>query len=141
MKRAILTATLAGTVIALAGCGYDEGEYNNAAYDEGNAAYDEGNAAYNAAGNDAYGTASAGWPEGARIVEENGVLYRVDPGGARVVLQPGESRIVVEDGVRFRIDPDGTRVRIDEEGLAIRVDGDDGDATVDVNAGVDVNTN
>lgn len=70
------------------------------------------------------------WPEGARIVEEKGVTYRVDSTGARVRLEPNTSRVVVEKGVRYRVDPGGTRVRIDDRGAAVRV----GDSVIKGNA-------
>ena len=127
MTRLVLTGAAVALALGLAACGYDE-EANYA---------DNG---YNAAGaNEAYGTegnasgyAAGGWPEGARIVVEEGVTYRIDPGGARIALGPNDARIVVEEGTRFRVDPDGTRVRIDEQGAVIRVDGDvDADVRVD----------
>ena len=137
--RNLLAATALASGLALAACDYDQGDYN------------DDNASYNAEGVDYNGTAGGGynttptagsaWPEGARIVEEDGVVYRVDPGGARVRLESTDSRILVEDGVRFRVDPDGTRVRIDDEGAVVRVDGDDIDATVNTGeTSVSVNT-
>jgi hypothetical protein len=75
------------------------------------------------------GTATT-WPTGSRIVVEDGVTYRIDPGGARIRLGPNDARIVVEDGVRYRVGPDGTRVRIDESGAAIDVDADGVEADV-----------
>ncbi|HEY0116783.1 MAG TPA: hypothetical protein VGB54_13800 [Allosphingosinicella sp.] len=80
-------------------------------------------------GNAQASTASA-WPEGSRIVSENGVTYRVDRTGARVRLEPGDSRIVVENGTRYRVDAGGTRVRIDQSGAAVRI----GDSTIKGNA-------
>ena len=143
MTRAILAAALAGAGLSLAACGYDEGEYNNADYNAESADYNaEGEAYGNGAGNAAYGNAAAAsWPEGARIVEENGVIYRIDPGGARIALGPEDSRIVVENGARFRVDPDGTRVRIDDEGVAVRIDPDEVDTSVDIDADGDVSVN
>jgi hypothetical protein len=64
-------------------------------------------------------TTTTVFPKGARIVEENGVTFRVDPDGTRVQLGPTDSRIVVGNGTRFRVDPDGTRVRIDTQGATI----------------------
>lgn len=134
--RSLLLASALASGLALGACDYNKSDYNEAEANysaEGNA-YDEaaGGAGYNAA---------TGWPEGARIVEQDGVFYRVDTGGTRIRLEPGDATIVVENGVRYRVDPGGTRVRIDEEGLAVRVDPGDVDATV--NAGdtsVSVNT-
>ena len=64
-------------------------------------------------------TASASFPKGARIVEEDGVTWRIDADGTRVRLGSTDSRIVIENGVRYRVDPDGTRVRIDDRGISI----------------------
>ncbi len=125
MKRFALTASLGPIGLGLAACGdYDR---NEAAYNDANAAYAEGEGG-NYAGGEAGGnysgtqTASAGWPAGSRIVVEEGVTYRIEPGGARVALGPDDSRILVEDGVRYRIDPGGTRIRIDESGAEVVVD-------------------
>jgi hypothetical protein len=111
----VITALLAGT--ALAACNYNKDDYN-----EANASYEaEGNYDAAAGGGNYSASASSNWPEGARIIEENHVYYRIDPSGTRVRLEPNDSTIVVEDGVRYRLDPGGTRVRIDNEGAAIRV--------------------
>ena len=68
--------------------------------------------------------ASGSFPQGSRVVEEDGVTFRIDPDGTRVRLGTGDSRIVVEDDIRYRVDPDGTRVRIGPDGAQIEVDGD-----------------
>ena len=116
-NRLIVSALIAGA--GLSACG----DYNKNEYNEANAAYEaQGNGAYSEpAGGGNYSTTSSNWPEGARIVEENGVYYRIDTGGARVRLEPGDSTIVVENGVRYRVDPGGTRVRINEKGAVISV--------------------
>lgn len=123
--RSFLLASALASGLALGACDYDEGDYNaaDANYSAEGNAYDEaaGGAAYNAV---------TSWPEGARIVEEDGVFYRIDTGGTRVRLEPGDATIVVENGIRYRVDPGGTRVRIDDEGLAVRVEPGDVDATV-----------
>jgi hypothetical protein len=75
---------------------------------------------------------STTWPTGSRIVVEDGVTYRIDPGGTRIRLGPNDARIVVEDGVRYRVGPGGTRVRIDESGAAIDVDADGVEADIDL---------
>ena len=95
-----------------------------------------------AAEGDGTATTGSNWPAGTRIVTENGVTYRIEPGGARIALGPADSRIVVEGGNRFRVDPDGTRVRINEEGAVIDVDEDGVGATVNLggNTSVQVNT-
>ena len=61
-------------------------------------------------------------PKGARIVEENGVTYRI---GA------DNPKIVVEKGVRYRVDSSGTRVKINDQGLDIDLP----DLTPDVDIG------
>ena len=118
--------------LGLAACG-DTGN-NQAAYDN-NAAGTEAADTNAAAGTR---TAASNWPRGARIVEENGVVYRVDPGGERVVLGPNDSRIVVEDGVRYRVDPAGTRVRIDPQGVDLDVDLPDVDVGINEKGNPDV---
>ena len=138
MSKLALTASVAAAALTLAGCGeaYD-GE--NEAY--ANEAYEGDNATAYAEGGTAGGTATS-WPEGSRIVVEEGVTYRIDPGGVRVRLGPNDSRIVVEDGVRFRVDPDGARIRIDEEGAVIRAT-DEGvrtDVRVGDDPSIEVNT-
>ena len=139
--RNLLIATALASGLALAACDYDQGDYNNAEY---NADYNAEGVDYNGTAGGGYNTATnaSGWPEGARIVEENGVVYRIDPSGARVRLETGDSRILVEDGTRFRVDPDGTRVRIDDEGaVIIDSDGAGPDATINTgDTSVSVNT-
>ena len=144
MKKLVLTAALGAVSLALAGCG--DGGTNTAANDA--AAAGDANGAATAEGGDANGTATASsWPQGARIVEENGVTFRVDPDGTRTRLTETDARIVVENGTRFRVDPNGTRVRIDDQGLDVDLDGPDVPG-VDVDVGtnrkgnldVDVNT-
>ena len=136
--RLILTAAAGALTIAVGGC-YEDQEYND--YNAAGEDYSAANADYDA---NASGYAAAdSWPEGARIVVEDGVTYRIDPGGARVALGPSDARIEVIDGVRYRVDPGGTRIRIDDEGVAVRVDGDGVDATVQVgdNTSVEINSN
>src|SRR5687767_15707442 len=145
MRTLMTAAATAALSLGAAACNnYDE---TNEAYENGaNAADYDANAAgaadnYGAGGN----TAAAGgsWPAGSRIVVENGVTYRIEPGGARVALGPNDSRIVVENGVSYRVDPGGTRVRIDDTGAAVTVGPGGVDATVPVgdNTSVTVNTN
>ena len=138
--RSILLASTLASGLALAAC-----DYNKSDYTQDNAAYDQVTADYNGAAAGEYNATAATsiWPEGARIVEENGVYYRIDPGGARVRLEPGTSTILVENGVRYRVDPGGTRVRIDDEGAVISVgpDGVDTTVPVDGNTTVSVNSN
>lgn len=138
MKKLVLTAALGATCLVLAGCGERE-ETNAAATDEA-AAGEAGGAdgADGAADGTGTATASAAFPAGARIVEESGVTYRIDPDGTRIRLAPTESRIVVEDGTRFRVDPDGTRIRIDERGAAIDVDLPDVDVGINERGNPDV---
>ena len=143
MKTFAMVTTVGTLVIGLAACqNYDEA--NEAYANDANAAdYADNGAAgnYDTAGA-AGTTASGSWPAGSRIVVENGVTYRIDPGGVRVALGPNDSRIVVEDGVRYRVDPGGTRIRIDDTGAVISVGPGGVDATVPVdgNTSVTVNT-
>lgn len=88
---------------------------------EGDNAYETANAEGSATDYASEG-ATSDWPEGTRIIVEDGVTYRVEPGGTRIRLGETDSRIVVEDGISYRVDPDGTRVRIDPSGAEIRVD-------------------
>lgn len=135
--RISLKAAAGLLTIAVSGC-YEDKDYNAAGND-----YSAANADYDANASGNYASAgAASWPEGARIVVEDGVTYRIDPGGTRIALGPNDARIKVIDGVRYRIDPGGTRVRIDEEGVAVRVDPSGVDATVPVgeNTAVTVNT-
>jgi hypothetical protein len=131
MYRLMQGVAAGALIIGLAGCyNKDEANYSDNGY---NATAAAENGAYDA---NASGTQYAGagsWPEGSRIVVEDNVTYRIDPGGVRVRLGDADSRIEVIDGVRYRIDPGGTRIRIDDQGMAIRV-------PVDANASVEVNT-
>lgn len=137
--RSLLMATALASGLVLAACDYNKSDYN-----EANAAYDEGNADYNGAAAGGYNSTTAyAWPEGARIIQEGGVTYRIDPGDARIRLGPNDSVIMVEDGTRYRVDPGGTRVRIDDEGAVISVGPDGVDANVPVSndTRVQVNSN
>ena len=136
MKKLVLTAAIGAASLGLAACGDRTVETNNAAAaggeTEGNATAEggsEGNAA---------GESGSTWAQDARIVEENGVTYRVDADGTRVRLGENDSRIVVENGVRYRVDPDGTRVRIDPRGARIDVDLPDVDVGVNEKGNLDV---
>ena len=109
-------------------------------YDEEETAYAEGETTtagttaetYDTAGTTTGAGTATTWPAGSRIVVEEDVTYRVEPGGTRIRLGPNDALVVVEDDVRYRVDPDGTRVRIDEEGAEIRVDADGVEADVDL---------
>ncbi len=121
MRKLAWTAALGAACLGIAGCGSDADRANNSAGTEA-----EGNgAAVTDGGSNGSGTASADadWPRGTRIVEENGVTYRVNPDGTRVQLTADGPRIVVENGTRYRVRPDGTRVRIDDTGIDIDLDG------------------
>ncbi|HEX2763497.1 MAG TPA: hypothetical protein VHM92_06585 [Allosphingosinicella sp.] len=124
MRKFALTAALGAACLGLAACNQTDNANNSA--DANGSATGESTGSE---GVDNNGTAtgngtsaSAAFPKGARIVEENGVTYRVDADGTRVRLGASDSRIVVENGVRYRVDPDGTRVRIDPKGVSIDVD-------------------
>ena len=120
MKTLILAAALGATSLALAGC---KKAGTNPADDVNFSATEAGNAVSVDGNTSATGTTStaggAAFPKGARIVEENGVTYRIDADGTRVKLGGTDSRIVTEKGVRYRVDPDGTRVKIDDRGLNV----------------------
>ena len=129
MKRLLLASALC---LGLAACG----DANDDAATANNAAAGE---AAEGAAPAANGTQTASaFPRGARIVEENGVTYRVDADGTRVRLESTDSRIVVENGTRFRVDPDGSRVRIDDDGLEIDVDLPDFDVGITEKGNPDV---
>ena len=115
MKKTILTGALGAAVLALAAC-------NNAADDA--AVTDDTPTAADTAATIAPPTtaAAADWPTGTRIVEENGVTYRVDPGGTRVALTDEGWRSVTDNGVRYRVNPEGTRIRIDDNGIDVTPD-------------------
>lgn len=128
--KLVIYAAAGALTIALSGC-YKEGDYNAAGndYSAANGDYDG-----NAAGNGyAQAAPSGSWPEGARIVVEDGVTYRIDPDGARIALGAEDARVEIVDGVRYRIDPGGARVRIDDQGTTIRIPVD-GNTSVEVNA-------
>jgi hypothetical protein len=137
MRKLSITTAAGALTLALAGCyDKDEANYSDNGY---NAAEAAANGAYDAGSN---GTAYASnWPEGARIVVENGVTYRIDPGGARVQLGAQDSRIEIVDGIRYRVDPGGTRVRIDDQGVAVRIGPGGVDATVPVSNDTTVSVN
>lgn len=130
MKKFALSAMLGATCLAIAGCSPADVTENT-----------EGNAAAEATGDNASASASgagAAFPKGARIVEENGVTYRIDADGTRVALTAADSRIVVEGDKRFRVDPDGTRVRIDDDGGAIDIDLPDVDVGINDKGNPDI---
>ena len=132
MKKLVLTFALGTACLGLVAWG-NSGTITADAANAGEAAGTEA-----PANGSATQSASAAFPTGARIVEENGVTYRVDADGTRVRLGPTESRIVVENDVRYRVDPDGTRVRIDDEGVAIDVDLPDVDIGINEKGNPDV---
>lgn len=124
MRKFALAALVGAASLGLAACG-DSGSNNasNGAAGDGNGAATGGEAGGDGTGtgNGSAGGATAGgnWPAGTRIVEENGVTFRVNPDGTRVQLGSTDARIVVENGVRYRVDPGGARVRINEQGIDI----------------------
>ena len=143
MRNQLLIAAVAPLSLALAGCyDSDDANYSDNGYNAADANY-SGNADYDAnAAASGYGGATAGaWPEGARIVVEDGVTYRIDADGTRVRLGDSDARVIVEDGVRFRVDPDGTRVRIDEQGATVSVGPGGVDTTVPVGGDTRVTVN
>ena len=112
MKKLLVTSALASAVLMLSACG--DNDADDVAVED-TAAADA--AAADAAAADAATTASADWPAGTRIVEENGVTYRVDSGGTRTAIEDNSWRIETEGDTRYRVDPSGTRVEIDDEGM------------------------
>ena len=128
MRKFVFIALAGATALGLAGCGEraaDSVAANAAATGE-------------PATTEVGATASASYPKGARIVDENGVIFRIDPDGTRVQLGPNDSRIVVDNGVRYRVDPSGTRVRIDDQGLDVDVDLPDVDVGINEKGHPDV---
>jgi hypothetical protein len=122
MKKLALTAALGAACLGLSACGDNDAEPANTAGVNGAEAAGEGNGpAAAGGGGTASAAGSAAFPKGARIVEENGVAWRIDADGTRVRLGDTDSRIVVDNGVRYRVDPGGARVRIDDRGLDIDV--------------------
>ena len=129
MKKLILTSALASVAMLLSACGDGDTDDTTA---EDTAALDAADSA------DATATADADWPAGTRIVEDDGVTYRVGPDDTRVAIEDGSYRIVVEDGVRYRVGSGGTRHRIDDEGLDIDLPAVEG---VDVDLGTNKSGN
>ena len=131
MRALALAAVSSVLAFGLAACGDRDGDAanNTAATNTAGTEATSGNSAGAAGAGGAGAATASSWPEGARIVEENGVTYRVDSSGTRVQLGPNESRIVTEGGVRYRVDPGGVRVRIDDRG-AVRI----GDSVIRGNA-------
>jgi hypothetical protein len=130
MKKLILTAALGPVALLLSACGD-----NDADTEEADTAVVETDTA------DTAGTTAAAdpnWPAGTRIVEEDGVTYRVNADDTRVAIEDGSYRVVVEDGVRYRVDAAGTRHRIDDEGLDIDLPAVEG---VDVDLGTNQSGN
>jgi hypothetical protein len=152
MKKLALIATVGAASLALAACdqqGNSAAENNMSGAESGLEPADNGAMAVEGNGSASAGAAAGGgaFPKGARIVEENGVTYRIDADGSRVALTDRDSRIVTENGVRYRVDSDGSRVRIDPRGATIDVDLPDVTPDVDVginkkgNPDIDVKTN
>jgi len=135
MNKFALTAALGAACLGLAAC--DDRRDGNAAgtMAEDNSISSMDDAGGNSMASGAGAASGSAFPKGARIVEENGVTYRVDASGTRVKLGSNESRIVVENGVRYRVDPDGTRVKINTEGVSMDIDTPDIDVP-DVDIGI-----
>jgi hypothetical protein len=124
MKKLILIAALGPAALLLSGCGDTDTDTEEA--DTAVVETDTADTATTAA------VADPNWPAGTRIVEEDGVTYRVNPDDTRVEIEDGSYRIVVEDGVRYRVDAGGVRHRIDDDGLDIDLPAVEG---VDVDLG------
>lgn len=139
MRHFAYTAALGTACLALAACGGAETETNTGDENTAAIATDTGGMEDLDANTSASGGTSTFAP-GSRIVEEDGVTYRVDRDGTRVRLGENDSRIVVDNGTRYRVDPDGTRVRIGSDGASIDVDTPDIDLP-DVDAGINAKGN
>lgn len=116
MKKLISTAALGAFALALAACGDNTADTTDTAATTDTAVTDA--TATTTAGTTTT-TGASGWPTGARIVEEDGVTYRVHADNRREAIEDGSWRIVTENGVRYRVGPGGTRVRIDDTGLDV----------------------
>jgi len=132
MKKLLLTSALGSLALALSACG--DADTEEMAADD-TAVVDTATPADTTA---ATTTAAADWPEGARIVEEGGVTYRVDPDDTRVAIEDGSFRVVTVDGVRYRVDRSGTGHRIDDDGIDIDLPAVEG---IDVDFGTNQNGN
>ena len=97
MKKLILTGALSSVVLLLSACGDRDADTEA---EDTTVVETEDTAATT--------TAAAEWPEGARIVEENNVTYRVMPDDTRVAIEDGSWRVVTVDGVRYRVYASGT---------------------------------
>jgi hypothetical protein len=104
MKNLILTSALGSLALLITACGDSDADT-------------EEDATVVETETPAAATASADWPAGARIVEDAGVTYRVNPDDTRVAIEDGSFRVVTVDGVRYRVDASGTGHRIDDDGL------------------------
>jgi hypothetical protein len=130
MKKLILTAAFGPAALLLSACGDNDAD----TVEEDTTVVDTDTA------DTAATTAAAdpNWPTGTRIVEEDGVTYRVNADDTRVAIEDGSYRVVVADGVRYRVDASGTRHRIDDEGLDIDLPAVEG---VDVDLGTNQSGN
>ena len=130
MKNLILSSALGGVALLLSACG--DTDADTAADDTTVVETDTADTAATTA------AADPNWPAGTRIVEEDGVTYRVNTDDTRVAIEDGSYRVVVEDGVRYRVDGSGTRHRIDDYGLDIDLPAVEG---VDVDLGTNQSGN
>ena len=130
MKKLILTGALGSVALLLSACGDNDAD----------TAAEEDTAVVETETTDAATTAAAdpNWPAGTRIVEEDGVTYRVNADDTRVEIEDGSYRIVTEGDERFRVDAAGTRHRIDDDGLDIDLPAVEG---VDVDLGTNQDGN
>lgn len=142
MKKFALTAALGAASLGLVACTVNN---NNEAADDNltateniDTSADDGTATAGTGGTTTTSSTTVFVP-GARIVDEGGITYRIDPDGTRVRLGDSDARIVIDNGVRYRVDPGGARVRIDDRGLT--VDTDRIRVPVGDNIAVEVNTN
>lgn len=128
MKKLILATALGASALLVSACGEDaETEAETAAVETETA--------------DTLTTASADWPSGTRIVEEDGATFRVNPDGTRVEITDGSWRIVTEGDTRYRVGSDGIRYEINEEGEDLDGAPDGGPGDIDVDVGTNASGN
>lgn len=128
MKKLLFTAALGPVALLLSACGD-----NDADAPEADTAVVETDTA-----DTTTAAADPNWPAGSRIVEEDGVTYRVNADDTRVKIEDGSYRVVTEGGKRFRVDASGTRHPIDDDGIDVDLPAVEG---VDVDLGTNKNGN
>jgi len=133
MKKYILTTAL---VLGLAACNDRtvdaDADADNGAMATGETSEPAGTASTTTT------TTTSSFPTDARIVQEDGVTWRINADGTRVRLGDRDARIVIEGNNRYRVEPDGNRVRIDAQGRRTGVDLPDVDVGINSKGNLDV---